>query len=556
MTELLTAAQMRAIEQAAIESGDVTGLELMERAGAGVVKAVFEEWSELDEGTRRALVLCGPGNNGGDGFVVARLLKERGWEVEVFLYGDAEKLPPDARANYERWCEMGTVASWSRDLIAAAARPDLILDAVFGIGLTRPLPPEVAEVLDIKFKQVWRNSVRIKTVAVDCPSGLNLDTGFIPTQANPDDPDFDPWPKTLNMVDLTVTFHTPKPGHYLAMGSGLCRRLRVADIGLRGDAMERRIIGLPPEPDRARLVEGKHLGANGLTELKPRFWPCSQLGKFRGGGHKYDYGHVAVFAGGVGRGGAARMAARAALRAGAGLVTVFCPPGALQENACQLNAIMLRAVRDADQLSEVADDRVSAFCMGPGMGVSERTISLVSAVLARRGGDRDWRDPVVVLDADALTSFAENPQALFDMTHARTILTPHDGEFARLFPDLAKALRHGASRIDIVRQASARAGCIVLLKGEATVIAQPDGGAALHAALYDRTTPWLATAGAGDVLAGLITGLAAPGATGDLFNLAEAAAWLHVECARSFGPGLIAEDLPEELPKVFRSLGL
>ncbi len=568
MTELLTAAQMRALERDEIESGAVTGLALMERAGQGVVDAIFAQWPELaaplstdtEEGAaadvaqsrRRAMVLCGPGNNGGDGFVIARMLKARGWAVDTFLYGDPARLPPDARANHDRWAAEDPVSLLVAVNVQRAPRPDLIVDAVFGIGLTRPVPPEVDKALAAGGDGRAANLPAIRRVAVDCPSGLNLDTGMVQRGGGPVDPDFGRWPATVSMADLTVTFHSPKPGHYLGQGPALCGVLKVVDIGLGGDALERGMIGVPPDADRVRLVEPVHMG----RPLPGRIWPGALIAKARHAGHKYDHGHVVVFAGGVGRGGAGRMAARAALRAGAGLVTLVCPPAALQENACRLDAVMLRAVRGPEHLGDVADDRVTGFVIGPGMGVSERTRGFVRSVLARRAGDRDWRDPVVVLDADGLSSFAADPKSLFERTHARCVLTPHDGEFARLFPDLAPSRRGAMSKIDAVRAAADRAGCVILLKGADTVIARPGGGASLHAAAYDRAAPWLATAGAGDVLAGLIAGLSASGLAGDLFNVVEAAAWLHVEAARSFGPGLIAEDLTEELPKVLRGIGL
>ena len=552
MTELLTAAQMREIEQAAIASGSVTGLELMELAGRGVVDAVFEEWPELAKTPHRAVVLCGPGNNGGDGFVVARLLKEAGWEVEVFLYGDAEKLPPDAEVNYEIWCKADKVSPLIFAKVLGAVRPDLIVDAVFGIGLSRPLPDDVTQSLNRGRKTIWKKQHQIKTVAVDCPSGLDLDTGMIPTDVDVNDPDADPWPSTLNFADLTVTFHSPKVGHYLGLGPQFCGKLRVIDIGLDPRGRDRSMLGQTPDPERTCLIEPVFAG----RPLPAHIWPLSHLSKYRGQGHKFDHGHVVAFVGGAGRGGAGRLAARAALRVGAGVVTVVCPPDALAENACQLSAIMLRALPEGAALDTVVDRRASSFCIGPGLGIGAQTRDLVGQVLRRRAGDDDWRDPAVVIDADALGAFADDPSVLFAQTHARTILTPHEGEFERLFPDLALSQRAARSKVDVVRAAAERAGCVVLLKGVDTVIACPGGGASVHSATGPREVPWLATAGAGDVLAGMIAGLAAGSATGGVFNLAEVAVWLHVECARSFGPGLIAEDLPEELPKVFRALGV
>ncbi|MCX7560811.1 NAD(P)H-hydrate dehydratase [Sulfitobacter sp. F26204] len=552
MTELLTAHQMHALEKAAIESSAVSGLALMERAGQGVIEAMMAEWPELSQRGHTAVVFCGPGNNGGDGFVIARLLGEAGWNVRVHFAGDRPKRSAEARIMHGKCSAMVEIAPLTVEAVVNGARPDVILDAVFGIGLTRPLSDGLAQALDVKAMHVWKERHKIRRVAVDCPSGLNLDNGMIPTDLQALAATDTVWPAYLNAADLTVTFHSPKPGHYLGLGPTLCGKLAVVDIGLQTDAQERCMVGQPPDAERARLVEPVFMG----QPLRPKMWLGAVMGKPGVAGHKYDFGHVAVFAGGVGRGGAARLAARAALRAGAGLVTVICPPAALIENACQLTAIMLRALKPDQPLHEVADDRVNSFCLGPGMGVSARTRALVLETLTRRASERDWRDPVVVLDADALTSFAQDPETLFAQTHARTILTPHDGEFARLFPDLGTSARGDMSKLDAVRLAAERAGCLVLLKGVDTVIAEPGGGASIHAAAYERTAPWLATAGAGDVLAGLIAGLAAAHTSGDLFNVAELAAYLHVELARSFGPGLTAEDLPEEIPKVFRALGL
>lgn len=264
--------------------------------------------------------------------------------------------------------------------------------------------------------------------------------------------------------------------------------------------------------------------------------------------HKYSHGHVLVLAGGAGHGGAARLAARAALRVGAGLVTLAAPQVAHAEHAAQLTAIMLRTLPDAYSLRGLlADQRLSALCLGPGLGLA-RAQEMVPAAL--------WGRRPTVLDADALSSYAEDPQLLFNSLHPQTVMTPHPGEFARLFPDLADGLAEAPleHRIAATAAAAARAGAIVLLKGAQTVIAAPGGETALHDATGPRAAPWLATAGAGDVLAGLIAGLMARGMAP--FEAAGAGAWLHVEAARSFGPGLIAEDLPEELPKVFRALRL
>jgi hydroxyethylthiazole kinase-like uncharacterized protein yjeF len=510
MAELLTAAQMRAIEAAAIASGKVTGLELMERAGRGVVEAIFAEWPELAAGSFRAVVLCGPGNNGGDGFVVARLLKEWGWAVEVFLYGDAERLPPDARMNYERWRAVGEVRRMD-GLAVPGGGANLVVDAIFGTGLSRPLPAEVAKTLGAAFE--GRGGAF--SVGVDCASGECMDSGkFIGDQS--DNP-FD--------RDLIVQFHRAKVGQYLEPAAGRCGSLRVVDIGLP-DA----------SGDFVRLAE-----------------PVQRLGK-GGAAHKYTHGHALILSGGVGHGGAGRMAARGALRIGAGLVTVGCPHEALPENAARLDAVMLKPVHDARELRRVLEDRrINALCLGPGMGV-ERAKGLLAVALASGGEE----PRPTVLDADALTALAQVP-ALFAMLHPGCVLTPHGGEFARLFPDIAARLEAPAttgpaySKVDACREAAARAGCVVLFKGADTVIADPSGRCSINSAHHERAAPWLATAGSGDVLAGFIAGLLARG-FGPM-QAAETGAWLHVECARSFGPGLIAEDLADELPKVFRALG-
>jgi hydroxyethylthiazole kinase-like uncharacterized protein yjeF len=251
------------------------------------------------------------------------------------------------------------------------------------------------------------------------------------------------------------------------------------------------------------------------------------------------------------------------------VVTVGCPPDAIPENAARLDAVMLRPVADADALARLLEDRrITALCLGPGLGTGEREAALVAAALGRvgnlpadigAGGQIAHPTSSVVLDADALTILSDRP-ALFAALHDRCVLTPHAGEFARLFPDIAARLSEpptsgpAYSKVDATREAAARAGCVVLFKGPDTVIADPSGQCSINAAHYDRAAPWLATAGSGDVLAGFITGLLARGFPP--LRAAETAAWLHVEAARSFGPGLIAEDLPEELPKVFRALGL
>jgi hydroxyethylthiazole kinase-like uncharacterized protein yjeF len=603
MTELLTCAQMRDIERRAIESGSLTGLELMERAGQGVVDAIFAQWPELlrqrgpapahpeyfgqDEGgyfsRRRAVVFCGPGNNGGDGYVVARLLRRMGWQVTVFAMGEAEDMPPDARVNRHRWSALGPVVSLTCDAFLADTSDtgfaDVYVDALFGTGMTRPVTGEALRVLDY-LAGSGGDDFASRTVAVDAPSGLCLDSGRVPGRP-------EGYGRGLCSVALTVTFDSPKIGHVIGIGPDLCGRLAVADIGLRpwrefeGVQIDQEAPGGAMRPMAVRLA-GPPMGRDdrpGAGDV------ARHLRKRATGGHKFDHWHCLVVSGGIARTGAARLAARAALRIGAGLVTLAVPPDAVAEVAAQTTAVMVREVAGAADLAKVLEDRrITSICLGPGLGVGARTREMVAAALdARRH---------VVLDADALSSFAEDPGALFALIEeGGVVLTPHGGEFARLFPGIADRLtaprrppdlsprpgkidpacarRHSRdveawraalaaqtgplySKVDAVRDAAAVSGAVVLLKGRDTVIATPDGSAAVHAAIRERSAPWLATAGAGDVLAGLIAGLMARGCPPG--EAAECAAWVHVEAALVFGPGLIAEDLPEMVPRVLRGL--
>lgn len=500
MTELLTAAQMREIEQAAMASGAVSGLTLMERAGQGVLRAIFAQWPELDtsvDKSRRAVVLCGPGNNGGDGFVVARLLRARGWVVQVYFYGAAERLPPDALRNFERWREVGPVEAltperWVPE--AALAQADLVVDALFGIGLTRPILLPLDQM-----------GTQARCVAIDLPSGLCSDSGRVLGA-----------PGDVFNADLTVSFHALKRGHMLAQGADFCGKVMVEPIGLSMD-----------QGARVELVQP--------VDLEKRVQD-----------HKFGHGHALILSGGIGKSGAARLAGRGALRIGAGLVTLGAPGSALMEVAAHITALMLTRVEGAEGLSSVlADQRINALCLGPGLGHARARALVPVALAAQRG---------TVLDADVLSCFADAPEALFAQLHEACVLTPHGGEFARLFPDIAARLQQppaqgpAYSKIDATQEAAARAGCVVLYKGADTVIAAPDGRCCVHGAFYERAAPWLATAGSGDVLAGFITGLLARGIAP--FEAAQTASWMHVSCARAFGPGLIAEDLPEQVPQV------
>ncbi|NAZ35546.1 NAD(P)H-hydrate dehydratase [Rubellimicrobium sp. CFH 75288] len=542
MATILTAEEMRQLEAHAFAApGGPDAETLMERAGQGVVAAMLETWPDAAEGSHRALVLCGPGSNGGDGFVVARLLLGRGWAVEAWFAGDPARQPPAARAMRERLAAAGgRIVALDLPLGAASPLPafaaggqgaGFVVDALFGIGLARPLDgPE----------GLWRllgadlgpGEPPPRRVAVDIPSGLCADSGRVLRAGDGRAACFS--------ADLTVTFHAPKPGHLLAEGPQLCGRLSVASLG-----------PLDPPPGWSpaiRLIDE----AEAVPERRPAA-DGPPLGKRTG--HKYDHGHALILGGGPGRGGAARLAARAALRVGTGLVTLAVPSGAIPENAARLDAVMLREADDASDLSALLEDgRFGAVCAGPAFGTTPREAACLAALL-----DATGRGRAAILDADAITLLAREA-ALRRRLHPRVILTPHDGEFARLCPGIAARLHElplrgpAFSRLDAAHEAAAALGCVLLLKGPDTVIADPQGRLAIHAAAYDRAAPWLATAGAGDVLSGLVCGLLARGFAP--FAAAASAAWLHVEAARAFGPGLIAEDLPEALPGLFRRLGL
>lgn len=538
--KLLTEQQMRDTEHRAIASGQVTGLSMMETAGRGVVDALLQFHPQFAEKKHHAVVLCGPGNNGGDGYVVARLLQKLEWDVAVYHLGDPERLPVDAAENARQWL----VSNRSKPLSVLTAEAltgcDVVIDALFGTGLVRPLADDVLARLDIVANEV-------KTIiAVDMPSGVSANTGQLIRGGQAKTPTAEglspfPWPK----VDHIVTFQRMKPGH-----------LFFADVMAHGTRMKKAspilsIVDLGIEEFEPSSAQRE---ANGIEQECTAFTGGIPCGLSKPSlAHKYQHGHALVFAGGIGHGGAGRLAASAALRVGAGAATLVCPPAALAENAAQLNAVMLMPIATVADLEAVLQDRrKNALCLGPGMGRGQNTRSLVCAALKS--------NRPIVLDADALTSFEEDRASLFARLHENAVLTPHSGEFARLFPEIAGHAEQagrdkksfGYSPMESARQAAKLTGCCVLLKGAVTVIATPDGRIELSAALGQRQVPWLATAGAGDVLAGFITGLMARGFSP--FEAARAGTWLHVECAKAFGPGLIAEDLPDMLPRVLKQV--
>lgn len=477
---VLSLAQMSASDAAAIAAG-IPGLCLMENAGRSVADAIMSRFASVP-----VAVLCGPGNNGGDGFVVARRLIEAGWSVRVALADERGRLRGDAAAVAAKW--PGDVLPLAPAVLDGAG---LVVDALFGAGLTRPIEGPARDVIGA-LKQL-----RSPVVAVDLPSGLHGDTGAILGDAAP--------------AQLTVTFHRPKPGHLLLPGRELLGEVVVADIGI------------PDEVDRSLEI--------GLWANSPRLWRA-HLPRRTADGHKYSYGHALVLGGGEASSGAARLAARAALRAGAGAVTVLCPEAALRVYADQLTAVMVAPFADDEAFAQqLADPRRTAVLMGPGAGVGDALRRRVSLALSS--------GKTCILDADALTSFAEQPGQLFEQIDQPCLFTPHEGEFARLF-------KLEGDKLTRARAAAAQSGAIVLLKGADTIVAAPDG----RAIIQPHAPPTLATAGSGDVLAGTALGLAAQGMP--LLEAAAAAVWLHAAAAAQCGVGLIAEDLTETLPAVLR----
>lgn len=490
--EVLTTAEMERADRLTIAAG-TPGFALMLSAGQAVAEAAADF---VEEGP--ILVLAGPGNNGGDGFVAAAELAAQGREVSVVLMCERDALQGDAASAAKGWKH--PVLPFTPQAIG---RPALIIDALFGAGLSRQVTGEAHDMI------AAINANGAPVIAVDLPSGVNGTSGAIMGIAV--------------RATETVTFFRKKPAHLLLPGRLYCGKIRLADIGI----------------DAAVLDEIRPQ----TFENTPHFWRKS-FPVPRADGHKYARGHGLVVSGDIAATGAARMAARGALRAGAGLVTLASPRDALAVNATALTAVMVRPVDTVIEFAEqLSDKRFNAVVIGPGAGLGERTCDLVHTALSERRA--------LVLDADALTSFADNPDRLFESIKnsqdPQVVLTPHEGEFPRIFSDISN--KHpGRSKLERVRAAAERSGAVVLLKGPDTAVAAPDGRATIAA----NGPPWLATAGAGDVLSGVIAGLLAQGVPA--FEAACIGVWMHGEAGREAGPGLIAEDLPEVLPAVHRHI--
>ncbi len=480
--DLLSVEQMAACDRATVKAG-TPGTELMQRAGAAVAAEIALRWAR-----RPLVVLCGPGNNGGDGFVIARVLAGQGWPVRVALLGMRERLTGDAAAHAQKW--QGAVEPLEPTSINGA---ELVVDAVFGAGLSRAIGDDLGQI----FATLAKRGVPV--VAVDVPSGVHGDTGE--ALGNPPE------------AALTVTFCRKKPGHLLLPGRALCGEIVVADIGISEATV-----------DAAGSV---------VRENAPDLWK-HLFPKQRPDWHKYSRGH-AVIAGGAHMTGAARLAARAAMRVGAGIVTLASPADMVVHYMGWLPHVVVKPVRDTASFAEMIGDRkASAALVGPGNGLTGGTRERALAALKTR--------KPCVLDADALSVFEHTFPLLQGALHENCVLTPHDGEFQRLFTERA------GGRLQRAQAAAKQSGAVVLYKGFDTVIAHPDGRATINS----NAPAGLATAGAGDVLAGMVVGLQAQGMPA--FEAAAAATWLHAEAAASFGPGLVSDDLPELIPGALRHL--
>ena len=481
-TELLTVEQMYLVDSAAIASG-VSGVELMEAAGTAVVSEIRQRWA-----SRKTVVLCGPGNNGGDGFVIARHLADAGWHVTLSLLGERDALNGDARHHADLWT--GEIVPLSVSLLNDA---ELLVDAIFGAGLARPLDGTVLEIVRAI------DDLEIPCIAVDVPTGVHGDSGMVLGEAPG--------------AEMTVTFFRPKPGHFLMPGRARCGRLVVRDIGI---------------PDTVLDGICSQVWHNDPENWLDNFpWPRPE-------DHKYTRGHTLI-AGGSAMTGAGRLAAAAARRIGSGLVTIAASPEVLPTYTGDAPGLLGLPFRTAEEFGSILeDDRKNAVLVGPGGGVNRTTHDIVLNA-ARMGRS-------LVIDADGLTSFQDDPEELFAvLSGGDAVLTPHEGEFSRLF-------RMTGDKLTRAREAAAKSGAVVLLKGADTVVAAPDGRAAINT----NAPPSMAIAGAGDVLAGTIVGLIAQGMTP--FGAACAGAWITGDIASQFGPGLIAEDLAAGIPAALSRL--
>lgn len=488
MNEILSIGQAGDADRAA-EAIGIPTFSFMQSAGAAIADAIMRSASD-----GLVTILCGPGNNGGDGFTAAASLKRAGRRVTLHCARTVDSLRGDAARAAAAW-DGPVLALEDARLEGAGA----VVDALYGAGLSRPLDGAAAALA--RESQDYRGLI----VAADVPSGLHGDLGA-PLQAGP-----------CFRADLTVTFFRKKPAHVLEPGRTLCGEIVLADIGI---------------PDSVLPGLGVTMWENAPLLWREKFpWPESAV-------HKHSRGRLAVLSGGPLATGAARLAVAGGRRVGAGFTTLFGTEDALRVAAeHETGAVLKKTGRGAAAAEAIREFGAHAAVLGPGAGVDALTADCVLSLLAD--------GPALVLDADALTVFAHDRPALFAALRPDCVLTPHEGEFARLFPELGP---DAGSKIERAKAAAGRAGCVVLLKGPDTVIAAQNG----HAVVNTETSPFLASAGTGDVLAGMIGGLMAQRMPA--FEAACAAAWLHGRAGRRIGPGLIAEDVPAALPAVLREL--
>jgi hydroxyethylthiazole kinase-like uncharacterized protein yjeF len=486
--EILSSAQMKHSEQIANRSG-VDGFSLMKAAGKAVADEILARFSSSS-----VLVLCGPGNNGGDGFVVASLLKKKKWPVTLACAVPIYDLQGAAARASDLW--KGPVLSFENLELPEGG---IVVDAVFGTGLSRPIEGEIAEVLET----VQQSDCTV--IAVDMPSGLDGDTGECQG--------------CTPQADVTVTFFRKKLGHVLMPGMDACGEIVVADIGI---------------PDLAIEALGPV-----VTETSPESGWGGWVADKPSNSHKYDYGHVLVL-GGRHMTGAASLVGKSALRAGAGLCTIAAYSEAAPIYKSYCPSLIVETLDELARFKEhLKDPRRNTVVIGPGAGL-ENPPALKKAVFDTLAAEPKR---VCVLDADALTVFADDVRTFYKAVGPHCILTPHEGEFVRIFPDLT------GSKIERAKAAAARTKSVIVLKGPDTVVAMPDGTCVVNV----TGNGWLATAGAGDVLAGLIAGFAAR-SLGDLFGAVCAAVWSHGKAAENLGAGLISADLPDQIPLVLKNI--
>jgi NAD(P)H-hydrate epimerase len=507
---VLSRAQMRAFDKHAIEACGVPSLVLMENAGRGATDVLVRELLDGDAADARAIVVCGTGNNGGDGLVIARHLLLRGADPTVYLCGDPARVSPDARANLDAWRGVGgevveiPPGAPPVALAEAVANADVVVDALFGTGLDRPLEGFAADIVRAI------NASAAPRFAVDLPSGLDADTGGALGVA----------------VDarVTVTFAHHKLGLLTPGGARHAGRVHVADIGVPGSLVA-------------------HVG--GSAQLLEPADVAHWIGARAPDAHKNSAGHVAVIAGSPGKIGAPQLAARGAMRGGAGLATIVTWPAAADAIEGHVLEVMTARIDPTDFAGslDAALQHKQAVVVGPGFSLTDSARTAVEYVLA------SWRGPIVI-DADALSMFAGRPSVF--MAAKQSILTPHPGELARLLGKTSQDVE--ADRFRAARELVAVSGAVVVLKGAHTIVAAPDS----RMAVTPVACPAMATAGSGDVLGGVIAAMACSlgpfeaACAGVMLHAMGGEAWSRAHAGAD--RGLLASEIADTLPQLIGEL--